>query len=404
MTEWRRRVAAVSSVIVGVFAGGAIALSADRFADDLPERPRPSSEPSPTPQLDPPLPPAEAPERTRLLAWAPGGLPGEAARAARSIGSVSLVSEVVAGLDWITRTTAADGQVLERSSDGYAIPFEAAVVDPRGYAAFARPSERDLIDGLSRGEVLLSQTSARLRGAEPGARLRFADGRALTVTGVVRDETAGGYEGLIAGPVPASWQRTYPFLLLRGNGRLGKAVVRRALRPVLESGQVMRVREQGETPFLRYGDAVMPQMLVKEAFGEFAARRAGNTITIDERWRRRNIRVREVPVLGTVTCHRSLLPQLEAALEEVAAAGLAHAIDPGDYGGCYSPRFLSASPGGRLSHHSWGIAIDIDVGENAFGTRPDQDPRVVEIFERHGFTWGGRWLLPDGMHFEWTHF
>ena len=27
-------------------------------------------------------------------------------------------------------------------------------------------------------------------------------------------------------------------------------------------------------------------------------------------------------------------------------------------------------------------------------------PRLVSAFERWGFTWGGRWLVPDGMHFE----
>jgi hypothetical protein len=32
------------------------------------------------------------------------------------------------------------------------------------------------------------------------------------------------------------------------------------------------------------------------------------------------------------------------------------------------------------------------------------DPRVVEIFERWGFEWGGRWLVPDPMHFEFVRF
>jgi D-alanyl-D-alanine carboxypeptidase len=26
------------------------------------------------------------------------------------------------------------------------------------------------------------------------------------------------------------------------------------------------------------------------------------------------------------------------------------------------------------------------------------------VFERWGFTWGGRWLVPDGMHFEFLRF
>jgi hypothetical protein len=28
----------------------------------------------------------------------------------------------------------------------------------------------------------------------------------------------------------------------------------------------------------------------------------------------------------------------------------------------------------------------------------------VEIFDRWGFTWGGSWLVPDGMHFEFRNF
>ena len=30
------------------------------------------------------------------------------------------------------------------------------------------------------------------------------------------------------------------------------------------------------------------------------------------------------------------------------------------------------------------------------------DCRVVRIFRKHNFAWGGNFLVPDGMHFEWV--
>jgi hypothetical protein len=184
-----------------------------------------------------------------------------------------------------------------------------------------------------------------------------------------------------------------------------RARVERTIRSLLGSDTRLRVRAQGETPFLRYGDAVLPQMLIKQALGEFAARPlADGTIAIDPAWRDRHIATQRVPILGPVTCNRSLFPQLRAALREVVRRNLTFLISPSEYGGCYSARFVNGASFGRLSHHSWGAAIDLNVAENRFGTRPTMDPRIVAIMESKGFTWGGRWLIPDGMHFEWVRF
>ena len=71
------------------------------------------------------------------------------------------------------------------------------------------------------------------------------------------------------------------------------------------------------------------------------------------------------------------------------------------FSGCYSPRRVNRIPTAGISHHTWGIALDINVPQNPFGAPPDQDPRMVAVFERWGFIWGGSFVQPDGMHFEY---
>lgn len=140
---------------------------------------------------------------------------------------------------------------------------------------------------------------------------------------------------------------------------------------------------------------------VARAVGSFRFRYfADGSVAPDPRWVAANIRTETVPVLGTVTCHRVMLPQLRAALEEIIRAGLSSAIDPSDYGGCYVPRFIERNPNRGLSLHTWGIAVDLNVAGNQRGTVGEIDHRVVGILKRWGFAWGGDWRWTDPMHFE----
>jgi hypothetical protein len=120
----------------------------------------------------------------------------------------------------------------------------------------------------------------------------------------------------------------------------------------------------------------------------------------DPAWVASNIAGGTVPLLGTVECHRLMFPQLAAALDEIRARGLARLIDPSDYGGCFVPRFVDRDPRRALSMHAFGLAFDINVSSNPLGTRGNMDPRVVAIFSKWGFAWGGNWDRPDPMHFE----
>ena len=138
---------------------------------------------------------------------------------------------------------------------------------------------------------------------------------------------------------------------------------------------------------------------VADAVGVYRYRvLGGGRIAPDPAWVAANIRTEQVPILGAVTCHKVMLPQLRAALKDIVDSGLADRIHPGEYAGCYYPRFIAGST--TLSNHAFGLALDLNVPGNQRGTVGEMDRSVVSIFEHWGFTWGGRWRYTDPMHFE----
>lgn len=76
-------------------------------------------------------------------------------------------------------------------------------------------------------------------------------------------------------------------------------------------------------------------------------------------------------------------------------------------GGTFKWRKIAGT--NRLSVHSFGAAIDINVKYSAYwrwnrGTYRYQNKiptPIVKIFEKHGFIWGGKWYHYDTMHFEY---
>lgn len=124
----------------------------------------------------------------------------------------------------------------------------------------------------------------------------------------------------------------------------------------------------------------------------------GGFIRPDDAWVALNIATGTVPIIGSVRCHRLVLPQLAAALGEIEERGLAGEIRT--YDGCFVPRFIGRDPSRPLSMHAFGLAVDFNASTNALGTRGSMHPDVVAIFEKWGFEWGGWWSTPDPMHFE----
>ena len=71
------------------------------------------------------------------------------------------------------------------------------------------------------------------------------------------------------------------------------------------------------------------------------------------------------------------------------------------YAGGFKFRLMHG--GTKLSMHSWGCAVDFDSARNSFGdTTPNfaTIPAVLDAFAAEGWTWGGKWTKPDGMHWQ----
>jgi hypothetical protein len=97
---------------------------------------------------------------------------------------------------------------------------------------------------------------------------------------------------------------------------------------------------------------------------------------------------------------------LTAVANDIQSSNINYAINSV---GCY--RFDSdngTSNIGLKSYHSYGVACDINPDTNPFvesgtNTTHDMPQSIVDIFNRHGFTWGGNWQKPkDYMHFEFN--
>lgn len=84
-----------------------------------------------------------------------------------------------------------------------------------------------------------------------------------------------------------------------------------------------------------------------------------------------------------------------------------------DIGGTFNWRNIAGTH--RLSMHSFGMTVDINTdysdywqwtckctNEDAAITYQNSIPQIIiDIFEKHGFIWGGKWYHYDTMHFEY---
>lgn len=319
-----------------------------------------------------------------FLVWATGGLPK------------ALVDGLVANFEEISIVK---GDAVELSSGGGLIPLDALALDPSAHAFYDRAAE---LGRLHTGNVALGETSARLRGAAPGAILNL-EGIDFTVVAVVSDALIGAAEVVFAIDDPTSPVSTDRYALVSSD--MARQDFENLVRSLYEGPAPLRIRTEGETPWLRHGDAVLPQVFIKEALGEFSYTQVGgSTFDQDDAFVEMNIVTERVPLLGEVRCHRRVVEMLAGAMTTLVEEGLAHLVEPAGFAGCWFPRFISPTVGvsSGLSRHAWGAAVDLNAGSNPMGSSGNQDGRLIETMEDWGFTWGGDWLVPDPMHFEFA--
>ncbi len=277
----------------------------------------------------------------------------------------------------------------------------------------------DVSAAVSATSLVMSRRTADLRGAQAGdvATLRSAYGAEVdfTIGAVVADEITGGTELLITpeGATRLSLSRKSSVVMW---GFESRASIDAALAANdLESTRI-RIRRSWD-PF--DPDAGLGMAETKELLGEFAYRVNSNgSVTQEASWTAASLpsgrRLLNDHVAIRARCHLVIEPALRAAFAEIASVGAHTAFDLGDAnsaGGCHNPRFnrlANSSSIGFLSRHSWGMAIDTNTVGSCQGCAPPNfvtragGCTAVRIMRKHGFAWGGNYLTPDGMHFEYV--
>jgi hypothetical protein len=395
----RRRLTFGTGAVAGVVLGATLTLAIQASTLPVPPGSRPRA---PLPVTRP-----SAPET--FLAWVPRGLPDGFAERVRRLPSTGRITIVAEDNVWLARSWSAAGELVDHPTRPYRIPLDAASVDVSSFAPFLPPADRRALAAVENGQGILGSTSASLRGLGPGAILDFGRGAQVRIAAVLADELVGAAELLVSeetGRRIGIVRDRYLLVQPAGGHRLTSRSLRRAIQPLVPRnlgvfGRV-QVRAPGETPYFRAGDAVLPPVLLKALFGEFAARTLKGqpgSIEVDPEWRRTHLVTTRIPLLGRVTCHRGIVPQLRGAMTELRSTGYGRLIE--SFNGCFVPRFISRDPTAMLSHHTWGVAFDMNLDGNYYGDPPHQHPRLVSTLERWGFLWGGLFVVPDGNHFEY---
>ncbi len=103
---------------------------------------------------------------------------------------------------------------------------------------------------------------------------------------------------------------------------------------------------------------------------------------------------------------QNALKQLQKVIDELKTLPSEYKKFLSPIGGAFYYRYIKDTE--RLSTHSFAIAIDLNVANSSYWKwdktyryKNKLPLKIVEIFEKYGFIWGGRWYHYDTMHFEY---
>lgn len=345
----------------------------------------------------------------------------------------------IAGASWRVVSTASSamtrlsrgGATVQAAASSFSFPMSTTFLPDD---AIATLMGADVLTGLTDRTLVMSSGTAAMRGARAGdvVTLRHVAGgtRDFTITQIVDDAITGGTELLMlpSAALRLGVDRESRVMIWGFDSRdsimqamaaadvvTNAAVGPGSIHDPIGTPRPIRVRRSWDP---RDPDGTLGMAAMKAALGEFSYRvNAGsNWVTVDSAWTAANLPSSRVSLgIGVrARCHRVIEPLLQSVFAQIAARGLSGAIDVSNAnaaGGCFAPRFNRLAPNsnvGFLSRHTWAGAIDLNTIRDCQGcTPPSMATRAggceaVRIFRAAGFSWGGNYTTPDGMHFEYV--
>lgn len=306
----------------------------------------------------------------------------------------------------LTAQTRAGADIL-RLGQGWRIPM-ATMVAP---LEFVRATGGDAMAAVvAAGKIVVGQTSAQVRGAQVGDVFTLRDigfrMRTFVVGAIVADEFVN-WGDILMSTESAARLGTMSIARIAITGIESSGVVLAALRlRGITIGTTYRLRTSWDR---QNPDGTLGTSTTKKLLGEFAFKpTTGSSMMVSADWTSGNIvwRNRYTDIGLSNNCHKVVAIAIQGALTEIKKAGLKKFIDlqnSNRYGGCFVGRYnRMGGTFGSPSRHAWGMALDINTVTNAQGRVPLMNCRIVHIFRKWGFAWGGNFWPADGMHFEYV--